>query len=190
MKHYFVLGDININTETTNLNSSNFINMLSSNCSTSIINVTTRVTCTSSSVLDHIITTENRCVIRPIVIDHSITNHFPILALLTVNLHLKNFDPVKYNYDLQSQFNQFLPQLHTVTENDFNNKFEKFYSIIKLTIENHAPLKKLSKKQQRLKNKPWITKSLLISIKKKTKIAYNSLYIWVTFRKKVLQIVF
>ena len=82
----------------------------------------------------------------------------------------KNFDPVKYNYDMQSQFNQFLPQLHTVTENDFNNKFEKFYSIIKLTIEKHAPLKKLSRKQQRLKNKPWITKSLLISIKKKQKL--------------------
>ena len=54
----------------------------------------------------------------------------------------KNFDPVKYNYDMQSQFNQFLLQLYTVTENDFNNKFEKFYSIIKLTIEKHAPLKK------------------------------------------------
>ena len=55
---------------------------------------------------------------------------------------------------MQLQFNQFLPQLHTVTQNDFNNKFEKFYSIIKLKIEKHAPLKKLSRKQ-RLKNKPW-----------------------------------
>ena len=70
---------------------------------------------------------------------------------------------------MQSQFNQFLPQLYTVTENDFNNKFEK-YSIIKLTIENHAPLKKLFRKQECLKNKPCITKSLLISIKKKQKL--------------------
>ena len=82
----------------------------------------------------------------------------------------KNFDPVKYNYDMQSQFNQFLPQLHTVTENDFNNKFKKFYSMIKLTTEKHAPLKKLSRKQQRLKNKLWISKSFLISIKKKQKL--------------------
>ena len=55
----------------------------------------------------------------------------------------RNFDPIKYNYDLQLQFNQFLPQLYTVTENDFNNKFEKFYSIKVLAIENHAPLKKI-----------------------------------------------
>ena len=181
MKHYFVLGDININTNTTNLNSLNFINMLSTNCSTSIIDIPTRVTCTSSTVFDHIITNENRHVIRPVVVDHSITDHFPIMAIIerkfvTKNTSQKfvrsfrNFDPVKYNNDLQSQFNQFLPQLYTETENDFNNKFDKFYSIIKLTIENHAPLKKLSRKQQRLENKPWIIKSLLISIKKKQKM--------------------
>ena len=152
MKHYFVLGDININTKTTHQNSSNFINMLSSNCSTSIIDIPTTVTCTSSTVLDHIIANENRRVILPIVINHSITDHFPIMAIIdrkfaTKNASQKfvrsfrNFDPVAYNYDLQSQLNQFLPQLHTVTENDFNNKFKKFYSLIKLTIENHAPLK-------------------------------------------------
>ena len=152
MKHYFVLGDININTKMINLNSSNFINMLSSNCSTSIIDIPTRVTCTSSTVLGHIITNKNRCVICPIVIHHSITDHFPIMAIIDRKLAIKNashkfvrsfknFDPVKYNYDKQSQFNQFLPQLHTVTQNDFNNKFEEFYSIIKLAIEKHAPLK-------------------------------------------------
>ena len=155
--------------------------MLSSNCSTSINNISTRVTCTSSTVLDHIITNENHCVIRSTVMDHSITDHFPIMAIndkkfATKNASpkfvrsFKNFDRVKYNYDLQSQFNQFLPRLHAVTENNFNNKFEKFYSILKLTIENHAPLKILSRKQQRLKTKPRITKSLLISIKKKQKL--------------------
>ena len=53
----------------------------------------------------------------------------------------RNFDIDKYNYDLQSRFNQFLPQLYSVAENDFNNKFEEFYPIIKLIIENHVPLK-------------------------------------------------
>ena len=82
----------------------------------------------------------------------------------------RNFDPIKYNYDLQLQFNQLLSQLYTVTENDFNNKLEKFHSIEILAIENHAPLKKLSRKQQRLKSKPSITESLLISIKEKQKL--------------------
>ena len=162
MKHYFVLGDININTKISNINSSNFINMLSSNCSTSIIDIPTRVTCTCAALLVHIVDNENRHFIFALqlqYIDHSITDHFPIVAIIDRKFATKNashkfarsfrnFDPVKYNYDLQSQFNQFLSQLYTITENDFNNKFEKFYSITKLTIENHAPLKKLSRKQQ------------------------------------------
>ena len=129
MKHYFVLGDININTKTTNLNSSIFIDMLSSNCSTSIIDIPTRATWTSSTVLDHIITSENRHVIRPVVIDHSITDHFPIMAIIDKKFattitsqkfarSFRNFDSVTYNYDLQSQFNQFLSQLYFVTDNN------------------------------------------------------------------------
>ena len=90
MKHYFVLGDININTKTTNLNSFNIINMLSPNCSTSIIDILTRVTCTSSTVLDHIITNENRRIIRPIVIDHSTTDHFPIMAIINGKFSTNN----------------------------------------------------------------------------------------------------
>ena len=82
MKYNFVLGDININTKMTNRNSSNFINMLSSHCSTSITDLPTRVTCTSATVLDHIITNENRHVIRPVVIHHSITDHFPIMVII------------------------------------------------------------------------------------------------------------
>ena len=137
MKYCFVLGDINIITKMTNLNSSNFINMLSSNCSISLIDILTRVTRTSATVFDHIITNENRHVICPVVTDHSMMDHFPIMAIIDIKFATKNasqkfacsfryFYPVKYNYDLQSQFNQFLPQLYTLTKNDFNNRFEKF----------------------------------------------------------------
>ena len=185
MKQYFVLGDININTKMTNLNSSNCINMLNSNCSTSIIDIPTSVTCTSATILDHIITNEIRHVIRLV---YSITDYFPIMVIIDRKFATKNglqkfacffrnFDPVEYNYDLQSQFNQFLPQLYTVTENDFNNKFKKFYSVIKFTIESHTPLNKLSRKQQRFKNKLWIIKSLLISIKKKKNCIKLTIYL-------------
>ena len=50
IKYYFVLGDIDINTKMTNLNSLHFIIMLSSNCSISIIGIPTRVTSTFATV--------------------------------------------------------------------------------------------------------------------------------------------
>ena len=144
MKHYFVLGDININTKTTNLNSSNFINLLNSNFSTCIIDRPTRVTCTSSTVLDLIIANENHHVIH-----HSIMNHFPLMGIIDRKFAIKiasqkfarsftNFDPFKYNYDLQLQFSKFLYQLYTATGNNFKNKFKKLY-FINSKINNGKP---------------------------------------------------
>ena len=57
-----------------------------------------------------------------------------------------------------------------ITESNINDIFDSFYFLLTSTIIAHAPLKKLTDKQKRLKNKPWITKGLLISIKRKQKM--------------------
>ena len=61
-------------------------------------------------------------------------------------------------------------KIPSATATSINRMFEDFYSLITTTIENHAPLKKLTRKQTRLRNKPWITKGLLKSIKRKQKM--------------------
>ena len=55
-------------------------------------------------------------------------------------------------------------------EKNFDQFFSAFVQVIKLAINRHAPLKKLSRRQKRLNKKPWITKGILISIKKKQKL--------------------
>ena len=42
-------------------------------------------------------------------------------------------------------------------ENDINQSSDSFYSIITTTIDRHAPLKKLSKKEAKFESKPWIS---------------------------------
>ena len=42
--------------------------------------------------------------------------------------------------------------------------------VIKITINRHAPLRKLTRRQKRINKKPWITNGILISIKKKQKL--------------------
>ena len=37
--------------------------------------------------------------------------------------------------------------MNTITKNNINDVFDEFYSLITKTISNHAPLKKLSRKQ-------------------------------------------
>ena len=52
----------------------------------------------------------------------------------------------------------------------FNQFFSAFVEVIKLAINRHAPLKKLSRRLKRLNEKPWITKGILVSIWKKRKL--------------------
>ena len=69
-----------------------------------------------------------------------------------------------------------MSNINAITESNINDIFDSFYSLLTSTINAHAPLKKLTRKQKRLKNKPWITKGLLIFIKRKQKM-YKTHYI-------------
>ena len=55
-------------------------------------------------------------------------------------------------------------------ENDINQIFDSFYSAINTTIDKHAPLKKLSKKEAKFQSKPWISQGIRKSIKTKNKL--------------------
>ena len=84
-KRFFVLGDININTSKRTNYSKDYLNLLSFYCATNIIDVPTRVTTSSATVLDHIITNKNKHQIFPSVVDYVITNHYPVMALVKVD---------------------------------------------------------------------------------------------------------
>ena len=79
-KRFFVLGDMNINTSKRTNCSKDYLNLLSSNCATNIIDVPTRVTTCSATALDHIITNENKHQIFPAVVDYDITDHYPVMV--------------------------------------------------------------------------------------------------------------
>ena len=52
---------------------------------------------------------------------------------------------------------------------DIDKSFETFFSNIKSITDRHAPLKKMSLKECKLKLKPWLTKGILTSINNKNK---------------------
>ena len=69
-----------------------------------------------------------------------------------------------------NRFVSFFKNDCDVNPTNFNNLFNDFINIIKSIIDFHAPLKKLSLKQLKLKLKLWITQGLLISIKHKQQL--------------------
>ena len=56
-----------------------------------------------------------------------------------------------------------------VHSEDVDKSSDTFFSTINSIIDRHAPLKKMSLKERKLKLKPWITKGILISIDNKNK---------------------
>ena len=149
----------------------------------------------SATVLDHIITNENKHQIFPAVVDYDVTDYYPVMALVRNKLIHKNVQPKfarsfakinsdSFNNDLQRRIKSFMPKILAISENIVDDIFNEFYLLITSTFDTHAPLKKLSKKQRRLRSKPWITKGLLISIKKKQKL-HETHYIFGSINKKL-----
>ena len=58
----------------------------------------------------------------------------------------------------------------SIAKKEANHSFRKFCNITETLLDTYAPLSPLSKADQKRKLKPWITKGLLTSIKKKNKI--------------------
>ena len=112
-KRFFVLGDMNINTSKRTNYSRYYLNLLSSNCATNIIDVPTRVTTSSAAVLDHIITNENKHQIFPAVVDYDITDRYPIMALVNNELIHKNVQP------------EFARSFANFNSDSFNNDLQK-----------------------------------------------------------------
>ena len=61
----------------------------------------------------------------------------------------------------------YLSNLGELTELNFDRTFDEFVSLVPNVMEKHAPLKRLSRKQQKLKSKPWITKEIYYNFSKK-----------------------
>ena len=84
---------------------------------------------------------------------------------------MKNFDDEKYYiHDLEEIKNIDLMKYENV-----NNMYSAFHDKYVEIIDKNAPYKTLSKKESKLKLKPWITKSILQSIKIRDK--YQKKYI-------------
>jgi len=95
--------------------------------------------------------------------------------LLSRDLYSKRRNKTKFNTEayrtlLKSNLEVLNPYFVNVEPYNFNQLFEKFLSTVANTIEVHAPLQKLSRKQRKLQTKPWLTSEILNSIRHKQRL--------------------
>ena len=182
----FIVGDFNIDTHCRTFHelsrySKDYLLSISSNGFSQLIDIPTRVSTSSRTLIDHVITNVTHKHLIPGLIQSDISDHFPtfVIAHNTKKVvdnnpifrrNMKNFSPETFREDVFVTFQPIYNYLKHLSVNNFDSLFENFITTFKTVIDKHAPLKKLSQKQTKLFKKPWITKGILVSIRNKQKM--------------------
>ena len=189
-KMYFLVGDFNINliNNVTHNASSHFADLLFSQGLYPLINKPTRIAFDTATLIDNIFT-NNYSVSTNGVLISDISDHLPIFTLLHDDSYIKHTNTeTKYkrhvtdqnlttlnieltNYDWNSVFQS----------GNANDAYEIFINTVQKSFDKNCPIK-LIKTKTKIRNKPWLTKSLLNACKKqkllykrflKNRTAYN-----------------
>jgi len=180
---FYIQGDINIDgLKLDNTMSQNFYDfILPRNIIPCIAGIPTRITDTTATQIDHI------CVFRPInKLDkhiHSgallwdISDHLPVFFVLKMDKSTRQpgknskYTKRSYNDYNKAKFREKLQQSdwnEISANNNCNVAFDLFHDKFTKTYEECFPIKTVSRK--RSKDKKWLTKGLLISIKHKNRL--------------------
>ena len=154
-----------------NIRSNNFIPQ---------ITLPTRITEKTATLIDNIFTNSykhnSNCLSGNITT--YISDHLPQFLIIE-NLKLPSFKqnaPISFrdykNFN-EEAFKAELRELDWsfVTENnDTNLGFDPFLRFINKTLDKHAPIKTVKKRENKIMSKPWITRGIKFSIKKRDKL--------------------
>ena len=103
--------------------------------------------------------------------------------IVTSKRNMSKFDSEECNAELDATINKFVATLPTITKANFNNEFERLTQLVKKVFNKHAPTEKLTRKANKLRNKPRITKGIYQSIRNKQRL-YKSHFRNGTLEKK------
>ncbi len=178
-KYVFILGVFNINLINYDSHSAtnDFISLLLSHHYLPYILHPTRVSDHFSTIIDNIFSNVCDLDTKSGNILTQIADHFPqFLIVKKVASSNRNMSYYQHDY---TKFDQesFLADFNNLNfdylndnQSDINLKFNKFLVTLESIVEKHAPLKKLTKKDIRLQNKPWINSKIRKMMKFRDKL--------------------
>ncbi len=182
----YLVGDFNIDLKKADSNSniSNYLDMITSYNLTNTVKHATRVCNTSKTLIDHFYSSSNLDLVSTSILISDISDHLPLLVTIKkvkpkvvvtkdewcFHRSYRSLDVSAIKNDTSSLFNNLVDKYHHLPEIDINTKFEMLSSALKSVLDKHMPLKKLSRKEERLKAKPWITRGILRSIKTRNQL--------------------
>ncbi|MEW8544984.1 MAG: reverse transcriptase family protein [Candidatus Thiodiazotropha sp.] len=191
---YILMGDFNIDiVSCTNTKWQNLIQLFDLS---QLVTEPTRITHSTSSIIDHVYTANCGNIIECFVPHYAISDHFPICFTRKVNCKIsktnhitssyrcfKSFDETSFLTDLNNDLEHFELNRETVDED-----FAAWHSIIIRNLDNHAPYKVKRVKSSRLPD--WYTPE--IGQARKNRDKYKRLKHWdeyKRFRNKTIKLI-
>ena len=198
----FVLGDMNININKSKMltHAVGYTNILKSYSFFQLIDKPTRLTDSSQSIIDHIITNDHNLHIAPAVIEYGdLSDHYPVFVSIDkpkscnatpteqiVFRNQRNFQADQYCNDLESNLNQLLAGFPFIDASNVNDIFSKFMEMVIQITNKHAPLKQLSRRRMKLQRKPCITKGIYSTCQFVTSNKYTNHFSYLEIRLLLL----
>ena len=179
-KRHFIVGDFNVDLLKIDdeANFSTFFDILTSNLFVPHIIHPTRITSTSKSLIDNIF---SNCLNyqdgKSGNFTLKLSDHLAQFLVILISYHQVSKKNIQYTYDRKNFDRQnFLQDFHNITwpttdsVTDPNIPFDDMIGKINNLINTHLPRRKMTQKEIRRKQKPWISNEILRKIKKRDRI--------------------
>ena len=174
----YIFRDMNINFLKFNehAQTEEFLDMLYANNILPIITKPTRLTDHTATLIDHIYTNSLQN-FTPGILTVDITDHLPIFCLVRTQL-TRNHSNKKYFRDY-SKLNKdlYLDDIKLIDwheilnpEKNLNEKVQEAINTLNKIVDKHASIRLARQSKQKQLNKPWLTKGILKSVKRKQKM--------------------
>ena len=179
-RSFYIMGDFNIDLLKISNNETirQYANTLLGSMCKCLIDLPTRVTPISKTLIDHIYSNDTKSRINSGILVTDISDHFPVFAIISkikllsnklVHYYVRDMNKFDHKIFLE-QLNYRLDIVHNASIESVHEQFSQFISTFFEVIDAHVPLRKATRKEKRLKLKPRITRGILKSISIKNKL--------------------
>ena len=177
-KKIYLIGDFNIDLLKVNTHNQtgSFLDIVESNEFMPQILLPTRLTSRSKTLIDNIFVNHFNETTTSGNLTCTVSDHLPQFL---VSHYEKSSIEQSHNIKVRNMKNfveeDFIEdikkldwtQLLNTSRDDINHSFDTFISILNTLLDKHAPFKTMNKKELKLQQKPWISKGILCSIRKR-----------------------
>jgi len=177
-KKCYIAGDYNIDLlkYDTHIPTSDYINCIFSHHFYPTVNKPTRITATSATLIDNIITNVCQTQFISSILYADISDHLPIIIQTDSKLKKNNFNKIQYRrFFRETSKNKFIKSIRSVNWDDItadtaDTGYTKFHDVFCDIYESSFPLSKVNVTRKKNPRKPWMTAGLVRSCIKKEKL--------------------